>query len=102
MWRLGRGVAIQPTVERLPAVITQHYACGQRGRMHAIRSGQGEARVKGRKPAAWLALFSLFLQLWITAGHFHPEDFASFIGATQAADAVRASTDSGTQPSGVL
>jgi hypothetical protein len=70
--------------------------------MHAIRGGRGVARVTGRKLAAWLALFSLFLQLWISAGHFHPEDFAAFTGATQAADALRASTDSGTQPSGAL
>jgi hypothetical protein len=34
-----------------------------------------ETAPTGRKLVAWLALFSLVLQLWITAGHFHPEDF---------------------------
>src|SRR5262249_8373933 len=57
---------------------------------------------KGRKLAAWLALVSLLLQLWITAGHFHPEDFASFSGATQAGNGVAASPDPGTKPTGAL
>jgi hypothetical protein len=70
--------------------------------MHAIGGGRGKARTTGRRPAAWLALFSLFLQLWVTAGHFHPEDFASFPGATQTREGVSASTDPGTRPSGAL
>jgi|SRR5579864_4949052 len=61
-----------------------------------------ETAPTGRKLAAWLALFSLFLQLWITAGHFHPEDFAAFSGAMQAGGEVTASADSGTEPAGTL
>ena len=61
-----------------------------------------EAVSAGRRHVAWLALFSLVLQLWITAGHFHPEDFAAVAGAMQAGDEVTASTDPGTKPPGAL
>jgi hypothetical protein len=68
--------------------------------MHAIRSGRGKARATGRKPAAWLALFSLFLQLWVTAGHFHPEDFAALFGIGGGGVAVTgAQDDNGSWPS---
>ncbi|HEV2550133.1 MAG TPA: hypothetical protein VGU20_22670 [Stellaceae bacterium] len=70
--------------------------------MSSIAGRRGEARATSRKLAAWLAVVSLLLQLWITAGHFHPEDFASFLGATQAGDGVAASTDPGTKPAGAL
>jgi hypothetical protein len=70
--------------------------------MHRIEGRRGEARTTGRKVSAWLALFSLLLQFWITAGHFHPEDFVSFPGARQAGDRVSASTDPGTKPAGAL
>ena len=70
--------------------------------MRAIEGRRGEARATRRKLAAWLALVSLLLQFWGTAGHFHPEDFASFVAATHAGNGVRASTDPGTQPSGAL
>ena len=57
----------------------------------------------GRKAAAWLALVSLLLQLCITAGHFHPEDFAGLPDAAHAGAALAASTDHGRQaPSAIL
>jgi hypothetical protein len=70
--------------------------------MRTIEERRGEARAARRKLAAWLALVSLLLQLWGTAGHFHPEDFASLVGAVQAGNGVRASADPGTQPLGAL
>jgi hypothetical protein len=70
--------------------------------MRVIRGGRGEAMARGRKLAAWLALFSLLLQLWITAGHFHPEDFATYARSAQAGTVLSAPTDRGTQPAGAL
>ena len=70
--------------------------------MHAIAGGRGKARTTGRKVAAGLALVSLFVQLWITAGHFHPEDFALLTGVGLPGDGFSASSDPGTQPSGTL
>jgi hypothetical protein len=66
--------------------------------MHAIRGGRGEARASGRKLAAWLTLFSLLLQLWVTAGHFHPEDFSALRGTAHAGVLLTTSADHGTQP----
>jgi hypothetical protein len=45
------------------------------GLMHTGRSGAGGIVCKRRGLRAYLALFALFVQLWATAGHFHPEDF---------------------------
>lgn len=43
------------------------------------RGGSGARSAgRGRGFPAWLAIFSLVLQLVVTAGHFHPEDFALF------------------------
>ena len=69
--------------------------------MHAIRGGRGKVRTTGRKLAAWLALFSLFLQLWVTAGHFHPEDFATLYRSDLAQTTLAApGDDRGTVPLG--
>jgi hypothetical protein len=70
--------------------------------MATIHGGRGEARATCRKLAAWLALFSLLLQLWLTAGHFHPEDFASLRGKAQASALLTTSADHGTQPASAL
>jgi hypothetical protein len=70
--------------------------------MHAIRGGRGETRAGGRKLAAWLTLFSLLFQLWITAGHFHPEDFAGIRGTAQAGALLTTSADHGTQPASAV
>jgi hypothetical protein len=53
----------------------------------------------GRRFRAWLACFSLLLQIAATAGHFHPEDFA-FIAAGQAAMAATAVQGTPAQPGG--
>ena len=70
--------------------------------MRAIRSGRGEAKARIRRLAAWLALFSQLLQLWITAGHFHPEDFAALRGTAQAGVVLTTSANHGTQPASAL
>lgn len=44
-------------------------------------AGQGQSRgPRHHRFAAWLALLSIALQIVITAGHFHPEDFAFLAG----------------------
>jgi hypothetical protein len=70
--------------------------------MRGICGRRGNTPATGRKLVAWLALFSLFLQLWITAGHFHPEDFATLYGRDAAeAVLVAPSDDNGSVPSGL-
>jgi hypothetical protein len=66
--------------------------------MQGIEGRRGEARTTGRRLAAWLALLSLVLQLWITAGHIHPEDFAAPFGSagTEAAQASSGPAGGGT------
>ena len=64
------------------------------GRESAARRGGG-----GRRFRAWLACFSLLLQLAATAGHFHREDFA-FLAAGQAAMAADAVQGTPAQPRG--
>ncbi len=45
--------------------------------MRAGRHGAQATVRRGRKFRSWLAILSLLVQLAATAGHFHPEDFAS-------------------------
>jgi hypothetical protein len=66
--------------------------------MRVIRGRRGKSRARGHKLAAWLALFSLLVQLWITAGHFHPEDFATFARPANAGPVLATPADHGTQP----
>jgi hypothetical protein len=42
------------------------------------------------------------LQLWVTAGHFHSEDFSAFRGTAQAGAGLTTSADHGTQPASAL
>jgi hypothetical protein len=46
--------------------------------MRARRRGWARRVRRGRSLRSWLAIFSVLLQLFATAGHFHPEDFAFF------------------------
>jgi hypothetical protein len=55
-----------------------------------------------KRRAAWVALVSLLLQLWITAGHFHPEDFAALFGIGDGSVAFTAHDDGGSWPSTAL
>jgi hypothetical protein len=46
-----------------------------------------------------VALVSFVLQLWITAGHFHPEDFAALFGIGDGSVALaKAQHDGGSSP----
>jgi hypothetical protein len=61
-------------------------------------AGQGQSRRRRHHGiAAWLALFSIALQIVITAGHFHPEDFA-FLAGDRGGAAMAAAANGEGQP----
>ncbi len=102
MWRVAGLAAIGRTVPALANGYNVTLSWPAEGEMRQNGNRRGKAAATGRKRVAWLALFSLFLQLWITAGHFHPEDFAAFSGAMQAGGGVTASADPRSEPAGAL
>lgn len=55
--------------------------------MRAERGVTREARREARRWGAWLVIATLLLQLWVTAGHFHAEDFG-YLGGHHAETAV--------------
>jgi len=56
-------------------------------------AGRGQSgRRRHRGIAAWLALLSIALQIVITSGHFHPEDFAFLAGDRGGAALAAAAT----------
>ena len=61
--------------------------------MQATRGERATTIGLGRKLTSWLAVAALLLQLLVTAGHFHPQDFSSLGGdacATNPSSAVGA------------
>jgi len=65
-----------------------------------MRANRGSDRGmrQGRRLGSWLGMAALLLQLVVTAGHFHPEDFAVAAGDRSIANA--AAQGGGDQPSG--
>ena len=55
--------------------------------MRAERGVRRADKGRARRWGAWLAIASLLLQLWVTAGHFHAEDFG-YLGGHRAETAV--------------
>lgn len=70
--------------------------------MRAERGIGRWARGRGRRGGAWLSIAALLLQLLVTAGHFHAEDFGFLAGPSAEAAVVGSSGGPGGDKAGAL